>query len=392
MSPSQEADPVARAKALAPLLERSTAEIERERRLPQALLDELLDAGLFGLLLPRAYGGVETEPVVFMQVLEEVARHDASTAWCLGQNGVCAMASAFLEPGPARAVWEEGRGVLAWGIEVPPPKAIAVAGGYRVTGSWSFASGGHHATWLGGHCAVADASGTPREDRTGALTPRTLLFPESEVTWTDIWDVIGLRGTGSDRYSVTDLFVPEELTLDRDDPGERRLDGPLYRFHTDQMYSSGFACVALGIARGMVEAYISLANEKTPRGYKTTMRMSAVVQTDVAELEARLRAARSYVFDTMEKAWDAAQKGELSIDHRMAIRLATTYCIREARQIAGDAYNAAGSTSVFSNNRFERRLRDINAVSQQFQGRRSHFETVGKYLLGVETEAFTSFL
>jgi alkylation response protein AidB-like acyl-CoA dehydrogenase len=386
MSPSQEADPVARAKALAPLLERSTAEIERERRLPQALLDELLDAGLFGLLLPRAYGGVETEPVVFMQVLEEVARHDASTAWCLGQNGVCAMASAFLEPGPARAVWEEGRGVLAWGIEVPPPKAIAVAGGYRVTGSWSFASGGHHATWLGGHCVVTETDGTPRQSRTGTVVPRTLLFPVSEVTWTDIWDVIGLKGTGSDGYSVTDLFVPEEFTLDRDDPGERRLEGPLYRFHTEQMYSSGFASVALGIARGMLDAYVSLANEKTPRGYNTAMRNSAVVQNDVAELEARLRATRFYLFATMEAAWRAAEQGELPAEHRMAIRLATTHSIREARRIAADAYNAAGATSVFANNPFERRLRDINSVSQQIQGRRTHFETVGKYLLGVETD------
>jgi indole-3-acetate monooxygenase len=386
MSQSQEADPVAHAKAIAPLLERSTAEIERERRLPQALLDELLDAGLFGLLLPRAYGGVEAEPVVFMQVLEEVARHDASTAWCLGQNGVCAMASAFLAPGPARAVWAEGRGILAWGIEVPPPKAIAVPGGYRVSGSWSFASGGHHATWLGGHCVVTESDGTPRKDRTGTVIPRTLLFPVSEATWTDIWDVIGLKGTGSDRYSVTDLFVPEEFTLDRDDPGERRLDGPLYRFHTEQMYSSGFASVALGIARGMLEAYVSLANEKTPRGYNTTMRNSAVVQTDVAELEARLRATRVYLFATMEAAWRTAQQGELSTEHRMAIRLATTHSIREARRIAGDAYNAAGATSVFANNPFERRLRDINAVSQQIQGRRTHFETVGKYLLGVESD------
>jgi alkylation response protein AidB-like acyl-CoA dehydrogenase len=386
MSQSQEADPVAHAKAIAPLLERSTAEIERERRLPQALLDELLDAGLFGLLLPRAYGGVEAEPVVFMQVLEEVARHDASTAWCLGQNGVCAMASAFLAPGPARAVWGEGRGILAWGIEVPPPKAIAVPGGYRVSGSWSFASGGHHANWLGGHCVVTESDGTPRKDRTGTVIPRTLLFPVSEATWTDIWDVIGLKGTGSDRYSVTDLFVPEEFTLDRDDPGERRLDGPLYRFHTEQMYSSGFASVALGIARGMLEAYVSLANEKTPRGYNTTMRNSAVVQTDVAELEARLRATRVYLFATMEAAWRAAQQGELSTEHRMAIRLATTHSIREGRRIAGDAYNAAGATSVFANNPFERRLRDINAVSQQIQGRRTHFETVGKYLLGVESD------
>jgi alkylation response protein AidB-like acyl-CoA dehydrogenase len=387
MSPSREVDPVARAKSLAPLLQGSVAEIEHQRRLPQALVEALLNAGLFGLLLPSAYGGLEAEPVVFMQVLEEVARHDASTAWCLGQNGVCAMASSYLDPGPARAVWDEGRGVLAWGIEVPPPKAVAVPGGYRVSGSWSFASGGHHASWLGGHCVVADTDGTPRKDKAGRMVPRTLLFPVSQITWTDIWDVIGLKGTGSDRYSVTDLFVPEEFTLDRDDPRERRLDRPLYLFHTDQMYASGFASVAIGIARGMLDAYISLTSEKVPRGYKTSLRMSAVVQTEVAELEAQLRAARAYLFATMEAAWEAAQEGELSTEHRMAIRLATTHCIREARKVAADTYNAAGATAVFSVNSFERRLRDMNSVSQQFQGRRSHFETVGKYLLDIETDA-----
>ena len=152
------------------------------------------------------------------------------------------------------------------------------------------------------------------------------------------------------------------------------------------MYASGFANVALGIARGMLDALAALANEKTPRGYKSTMRMSAVIQTEIAELEARLRAARFYIHGTLEAAWRAVQQGEMPMDHRMAIRLAATHCIREARRIAGEAYAAAGTTSVFASNPFERRLRDINAVAQQLQGRRSHFETVGKYLLGLEAE------
>ena len=116
------------------------------------------------------------------------------------------------------------------------------------------------------------------------------------------------------------------------------------------------------------------------------MRMSAVVQTEIAELEARLRAARFYILGTLEAAWRAAERGDMPMEHRMAIRLAATHCIREARRIAGDAYNAAGTTSVFADNPFERRLRDINSVAQQLQGRRSHFETVGKYLLGLEAE------
>ena len=379
------ADYLARARALAPMLQAAAAEIERQRRLPQALVDAMLEAGLFRMLLPRDYGGGETDPLSFVQVLEEIARHDASTAWCLGQTSVCAMAAAYLPPESARAIWGDRRGVLAWGAAAPPVKALAADGGWRVTGSWSFASGGHHATWIGGHCIECEADGTPRL-AAGKPVPRTLIFPAAAVTWTDIWDVIGLNGTGSDMYSVDDLFVPHAFTMDRDEPGNRRLAGPLYRFRTDQMYASGFACVALGIARGMLDALVALATEKTPRGYKTTLRMSPVTQTDVAELEARLRAARFYLLGTLEAAWRAAHRGELPMDHRMAIRLAATHSIREARRVAGEAYNAAGTTSVFAANPFERRLRDINAVAQQLQGRRSHFETVGKYLLGVEAD------
>jgi len=378
-------DYIARAEALAPLIQELAPAIERERRLPQKLVDRMIDAGLFRMLLPRDYDGGETDPMTFVQVLEAIARHDASTAWCLGQTGVCATASAFLPAESARAIWGDRRGILAWGA-APNVKAIAAPGGWRVTGSWSFASGGHHASWIGGHCIACDADGTPRRSATGGTVPRTLLFPAEKVAWTDIWRVIGLNGTGSDMYSVTDLFVPDEFSINREDPGERRLRRPLYRFRTDQLYASGFACVALGIARGMLDAFIAVANEKTPRGYKSAMRLNAVTQTEIAELEARLRSARHYILGTLESAWRAAQQDELSVEHRMSIRLAATHCIREARAIAGDAYNAVGTTSVFASNPFERRLRDINAVSQQLQGRRSHYETVGKYLLGVESE------
>src|SRR6185312_16122840 len=166
-------DYIARAEALAPLIQELAPAIERERRLPQKLVDQMIDAGLFRMLLPRDYDGGETDPMTFVQVLEAIACHDASTAWCLGQ-----------------------------------------------TGAWSFASGGHHASWIGGHCIACDADGTPRRSATGGTVPRTLLFPAEKVAWTDIWRVIGLNGTGSDMYSVTDLFVPDEFSINREDPGE----------------------------------------------------------------------------------------------------------------------------------------------------------------------------
>ena len=381
-------DYVARVAALAPLITGSIEQIERERRLPQPLVDAMLEAGLFRLLVPRPLDGGEVDPVGFVRVIEAVAQLDASTAWCLCQTAVCGMVGAYLAP---EAAWEifgrDPRAVLAWGAG-PGGRATPVDGGYRVTGTWPFASGGHHATWLGGHCLVLQPDGTPGTTAHGAPLVRTMLFPAAQVAMTDNWNVIGLKGTGSDTYSVKDVFVPAAHSLGRDDPADRRRNTPLYQFRTDSMFSCGFASLALGVARGMLEALIALAKEKSPRGLKQTMRESAVVQSEVAELEARLRATRHYLLGTLAEIWQAVQQTQvLTVDQRMAMRLAASRTIHESRDVTNACYHAAGATAVFTGNPFERRCRDMNAIAQQLQGRRAHYETVGRFLLGLEADA-----
>jgi alkylation response protein AidB-like acyl-CoA dehydrogenase len=379
-------DAVERARSLASLLEASAASIDRDRRLPEPLVERLKDQGLVQLLLPRAYGGGEAPPNRFVEAVEELARHDASTAWCVGQLGVCAMAAAYLAPASAHRIFGDGRGILAWGAMTTPVLARAERGGYRVTGRWSFASGGHHATWLGGHCLVADSDGSLRHDANGNPIPRTLLFPARTVDWADDWDVLGLRGTGSDSYSVEELFVPAELTFARDARSERVVDSPLYRLRTEHMYACGFAGVALGVARAVLDALVQLTAEKTPRGLRNSMRESPVSQSKVAQLEAALRSSRYFLYGTLAEAWSAAASGELSMDNRMAVRLVATYCIDQARRVASAAYHVAGSDAVRQSGPFERRFRDINSIAQQVQGRHSHYESVGKYLLGADFE------
>src|SRR5215469_7294203 len=155
---------IARAEAVQPLVAAASDEIERDRRLPPALLDKLHEAQLFRLLLPRSANGVETDPVTFFHVIETIAQDDASTAWCLSQAGGCAMSAAYLDLPVARAIFgDDPRAVLAWGPG-PKVKAVECEGGYRVTGVWSFASGGRHATWLGAHCPITKADGSPRLD------------------------------------------------------------------------------------------------------------------------------------------------------------------------------------------------------------------------------------
>ena len=155
---------------------------ERERRLPSALLAALIDAGLFRLLLPRSLDGAEVDPVTFVRVIEAVSSADASTAWCLCQTAGCSMVAAYLRPAVAREIFgRDPRAILAWG-PASEARAIAVDGGYRVTGTWNFASGGRHATWLGGYCPIGAPDGTLRRGEDGTPVGRTMLFPATSAT------------------------------------------------------------------------------------------------------------------------------------------------------------------------------------------------------------------
>src|ERR1700733_15708722 len=172
---------VARAEAVAPAVAAASDEIERDRRLPEALLDKLHEAQLFRLLLPRSSDGIETDPVTFFHAIETIAQEDASTAWCLSQAGGCAMSAAYLDLPVAQAMFgNDPRAVLAWGPG-PKVKAIECEGGYKVSGVWAFASGGRHATWLGAHCPIYHADGTPRLDASGVQQERTMLVRTEDV-------------------------------------------------------------------------------------------------------------------------------------------------------------------------------------------------------------------
>ena len=381
-----DADYLRRARELGPELDAAAEEIERRRELPEAIVDALVERGLFRLLLPRSHGGAELRPAAYVSVIEEVAKHDASVAWCLGQACGCTMTSAYLDPAVAREIFGGKRGIVAWGPP-GPAEARAVPGGYRLTGTWSFASGSHHATWLGAHVAILDQNGAPQLRPDGAPVMRTLLFPKASASFTDIWQVIGLCGTGSDSYTVADLFVPEKYTVSRENAAKPREPGLLYAFSSSNIYASGFAGVALGIARSALDAFVELARDKIPRGAKRTLRDNNVVQAQVSQSEARLCGARAFLLGSLDEIWrEVSGSGRLRADHNTTIRLASTWAIHQARDVVDMAYHAAGATAIFKSNPFERRFRDIHTVIQQYQGRQAHFETVGQALLGLEPE------
>ena len=382
---------VARARALAPAIEAAADDIEAERRLTAPIVDALHEAGLYRMLLPQSLGGAEIDPVSFVRAIETIASADASTAWCLCQASGCSMSAAYLRPDVARAIFgDDPRAVLAWGPG-PDARAVAVDGGYRLTGTWSFASGCRQANWLGGFAPIVGPDGHARRRPDGAVEARTLLFPAEQAELVDVWHVSGLRGTASDAFSVTDLFVPHERAILRDDPAERHYVGRLYCFPMGSLYASGFAGVALGIARAALDALVELAVEKTPRGYKRPLRDGAVIQAQVGRAEGQLRSARSFLLSSLSEIWAAVgRSGELTLEQRMLIRLAATYAIHEGKEVVDTAHHAAGGTAIFTASAFDRRFRDMHAVTQQLQGRQAHFETVGQYVLGFPAD--TAFL
>src|ERR1700736_5594647 len=290
-------DPVARARELGAEIAAAADEIERARRIPEALLGRLHDSRLFRMLLPRSAGGDETEPAGFVAAIEELARHDASIAWNAFVANSSALIAACLEPAVNHTIFADPRSIVAWG---PPnaSRATAVDDGYRLTGKWDFASGCRQARWIGAHCHVLEADGALRLNPFGKPTVRTLLFPASEATLLDTWRTIGLRGTASDSYSVDDVSVSEAFSTTREDPTLLRERGPLYAFTMQCLYATGVAAVAFGIARAMLSEFIALAARKAPR-HLARLADNGVVEAGVARGEAAPGPARAFPLEAL---------------------------------------------------------------------------------------------
>jgi alkylation response protein AidB-like acyl-CoA dehydrogenase len=370
-------DPLDAARRLAPAIAAAAPEIEAGSRLPEHVLAALHGAGLFRTLLPARFGGAEIAPARFAAMMETIAAADASTAWCIGQASGCSMAAAWMEPAAAMEVFGHSDAVLAWGTG--KGEARPVEGGWIVSGRWAFASGSRNATWMGGH--------VQREEHDGPVE-RSMLFPRAQAMITADWNVVGLRGTGSDTYEVRELFVPAAFSVVRLRTAERREQGPLYRFNTTHLYAAGFASAALGVARAMLDAFLDQATSKAPRATGRVQRESTAVQREVGRAEGRLGAARAFLHAVLGEAWAEAQAavesgGEISMDGRMRIRLATTFASQEARAVSEFAYAEAGAGAIFEAGPFERRMRDMHAICQQVQAHVTHFETYGAWRMGL---------
>lgn len=364
--------PLQTAETFAPRIADLADEIEKAKELPAALASDMADAGLFRLLVPRRFGGLEMDYPEYIRVVQTIARADGSVAWCVNQGCVWATNAAFLPPETAEEIWSDPRAAVANG---PPVRAEAreVAGGHEISGEWMFSSGCRHATWLS---AMAAVEGPPM-----GAGARIFFLPVGDAEIVDAWDVAGLRGTGSHRFRVDKLFVPAARSVATAAPP--RETGPLYAISLGLKFACGFAAVALGVARGAVDFATDLATGKIRRYSNKLLKDEPWVQEQMGRAETLWHAADTFLHGTVSKVWTSVEaNGAISPDGRIMLRMAGTHTIRQAAEVVDLAYNVCGTDGIFQDREIQRRFQDIHVITQHLQGRTAVYEYLGRHFLG----------
>ena len=379
--PAGSGDIVQATRALMPRIRECADQIEREGRLPAELVRALAEAGVFRMLAPRAIGGAEVDPLTQLEVVETLSQADGSVGWCamIGSGG--GWMTAFL---PREVGYElVGRDpyfVQAGSLGLPPgARAVAVDGGYRVSGRWAFASGCLHAKWLIGHALIQDGD-RPRLRPDGAPVSRVMVFPVSAAKIIETWSVMGLRGTGSNDIEVEDLFVPAErsFALFGEQPQH---DGPLYRA---RFFLLAHAAHALGIARAAIDEFVEMTRSKRQTGFgpMPLLRDRTMVQTQVAEAEALVGSARAYLWETTRAAWtEACANGQVTQATWARTRLASTWAVTSVAKAVDLMYAAGGGSALYTRSPLQRAFRDIHAATQHVAVQSVNYEQFGQVLL-----------
>lgn len=361
-------------RRLGPTIREHADTFERERCLTEPVVRGLVEAGVFRMLMPRSLGGDELDPITACRVVEEVAIQDGAVGWCAMIGACNGLFGGLLPAAGAREIYADPDVVLA-GTFRPAGVAVAVDGGYRVTGRWPFASGIMHSSWLMGGCRIP-----------GASMARLMFLPRSEAKVLDTWHTGGLRGTGSHDFEVGDVFVPARRSVwFADLPVEH---GALYHLPAISLFGTLVASVSLGIARHALDAFKDLAGVKTPTWSQELLRAKPLTQSQLGEAEGLLRAGRAFLFESLANAWEVARRREpLSWEQRGLLRLSATQATTQALEAVDIVYRAGGASSVYASTHLERCLRDVRTAAQHLTVTPTNYETAGQLFLGAEMSA-----
>ena len=324
-------DPVARARELGPEIAAAADEIERTQRIPAGLLERMHEFRLFRMLLPRSAGGDEVEP-------GGLCRGDRGNRPARRLDRLEHVHRKQLRIDRAISRWRRQshdlrrsahRRILGTAQRLA---RRAVDGGYRLTGKWDFSSGCRQANWMGAHGHVVEPDGSLRLNRFGRPTVRTLLFPAEQATLIDTWHTIGLRGTASESYRVDDCSCPKHSAHARGSDAAPRERPALCLHHAGSLCGRRRCGGARHCARN-AGPFVDLASRKAPRGL-SRLADSALVQADVARMEARLGSARAYLVDTLTTIYAGRRAGTDRARRRARVRLACSNAIHGAIEVA----------------------------------------------------------
>lgn len=377
--------PLEAARQLAPQIRAAADEIEAARELPRPLFEALADAGLFLIAVPREVGGSEIDLPLYVQVIEEIAKADASTAWALNQGATFGTFAARMQCDAARTIWTDTPRSVVANTPAPTAQAVVVPGGFRVTGRQGFSTGCKHASWIAPHAQIID-NGEVRQ-RNGKPETRYLMVPKAEVELFDTWHTRGMRGTGTHTFEVKDVFVPEERSVLTGGGVPQLNGGGRYKISLTLSFAAGDGMVALGMARSCLDAFTELAGAKAPRYMTGMLRDQPISQFAVGQAEAALRSGRAYLMEAIHDIWDeATQKDAVTLERRVGLRLAGTHAIRLAAQIIESIYTASGATAAFEGNLIQRHFQDIHVITQHVQGRLAYYEMFGQHQMGLPVD------
>ena len=377
-------DLLANVRTLAPELAARAAEMEEVRRLPADLAAKLAQAGVFRMITPKSFGGLELAPHDFVETVEAVATANASAGWCAMIGATTAMNAAYMAPATAGEIYSDPD-TITGGVFAPMGKAVYEGDHYRVSGRWQWGSGSANCTWLCGGCTIWE-NGEMKRLPSGAPDARMMVFPASDATLLDTWHVMGLKGTGSGDFEVKDIRVPKgrSVSLVADQPHEK---GALFKFPAFGLLSLGVCAVALGNTRGSLDAFATLATAKKSQGSSKTLAERQTMQAEFAKCEAAWRAARAYLFDEIDKTWAVAtEAGAIPMERRAALRMACTHMTRTGADICRTLYDLGGGAALFEASDLQRRFRDAHAITQHIVTAPSTWELTGRILFGLPTD------
>ena len=368
------------AREIAPLLASRAREFEDNRKIAPELMQQMFDAGMVQMAVPKVYGGRESPLVQILQVIEEIAWGDASASWCLMNYQTTAFAAGLMSSSAAQETFGGSESAVPAGVLALTGRAQQIGEGLLVSGRWSFASGCDHANWLMGTVIVEDDAGEPLKDENGATKVLHPFFSRDQFDIVDNWDVSGLRASGSHDVTVNEVTVPANRWVSLSNPIV--VDTPLYRFPIVSTFPPCVAMVALGAARAALDYFIDLASNKVPAGGTQSLGERASAQINVAKAEALIDSSRAYILETVRALWDDVTAGvSASQDKKRRIRLAGVHGAQAAATAVTLLYDAAGSTSIALDCPLQRTLRDIRVATQHLQVSSAGIERMGKLRL-----------